>query len=107
VPDGDPEPALLDTAALLHNIFADILSRPAWGLRDLLDHLVGLRASPREEFITRYQPFAQPPESRTGTGPAVTAGVESQQDWETLEADLLRDPGSIVPALLHEFLRQP
>jgi hypothetical protein len=102
----DLQPYLLDTAALIRSVFEEILGRATWGLRDTIDEMVGLRSNPPEQFISRYQPFTEPPASRLGTGPPVTAGVVSPQEWEDIESALLHDPGSIVPALRQEFARQ-
>jgi hypothetical protein len=79
--------------------------RATWGLRQTFEELAARRGNAREEFTRRYQPFTEPADSRLGTGPPVAAGVATQQEWDTIAATLLRDPGSIVPALLREFPR--
>jgi hypothetical protein len=94
-----PHDPLLDTAALLHGVFAETLGQARFGLTDTINSLIELRSHPREEFLARYQRFAEPPESPVGTGPPVAVGVASQEEWEAITAIMLRDPGSIVPAL--------
>lgn len=100
------EPRMLDTAALIRSIFEDILDPAEWGLGEIIDQLAEGRSHPREEFLRRYQSLVEPAGSRLGTGPPVAAGVASESEWEAIEAFLLHDPGTIIPALLQEFPRQ-
>jgi len=96
---------LLATAALVRSVYQDILGRSAWGLGGTLEDLAARRGSPREEFLGRYQPYTEPADSRLGTGPPVTAGVASEDEWNAIADALLRDPGSIALALLRAFPR--
>lgn len=96
---------LLDTATMIRSIFDQILAQATWGLRERIEELADRRGDPRDEFTARYQPFTEPADSPLGTGPPVAAGVATPQEWETIAHGMLRDPGSLVPALLREFPR--
>ena len=94
-----PDDLLLDTAELLHEAFEIILGQASFGLADTVDRLADVRGDPRRIFTSSYQPFTEPQGSPLGTGPPVAAGVASTAEWEVIAANMLRDPGSIVPAL--------
>ncbi len=90
---------LLDTATVLRGAFEETLSQARFGLSDMVDSAIELRNHPREEFLKAYQPFIEPAASGLGTGPPVAAGAASADEWQTMASIMLRDPGSLVPAL--------
>lgn len=96
---------LLDTATVIRGVYEEILDRQDWGLRETVEDLTSRRGNPREEFLSSYAPYSEPADSFLGTGPPVTAGAASEEEWNQIAAVLLRDPGSIVPVLLREFPR--
>ena len=90
---------LLDTAAILRGAFEETLGQASFGLSDEVDSASELRSRPRDEFLAAYQPFTEPAESALGTWPPVAAGAASADEWQTIAYTMLRDPGSLVPAL--------
>ncbi len=88
---------LLDTAVLIRNVYEEILDNDDRGLRDTVEDLTARRTNPREEFLSRYQPYTSAG-SLLGTGPPVAAGVAAEDEWDAIAATLLRDPGSIAPS---------